>query len=123
MMQVLAIAQRCFRSCRLISVPGLLLGVFIGTAHGQYAPPGIPRPQHGQDPDLHMEQVNKWLEESRNYEDRYFRDSPYSPRAQKAVRAVKDAADGMAVATALGGGIIVLLVGLFIAKRLRAPSY
>jgi hypothetical protein len=70
-----------------------------------------------------MEQVNKWLEESRNYEDRYFRDSPYAPRAQKAVRAVKDAADGMAVATALGGGIIVLLVGLFIAKRLRTPSY
>jgi hypothetical protein len=107
-------------------VSTLAISFFVGTARGQYTPPGAPRVQTPpiQSPrpsnPWQAEQVNRWWEESRENASRY---PTYAPNVKGASRAINDAVGGMAVAMALGGGLIILLVGLFIFKCLRPPVY
>jgi hypothetical protein len=126
MMPIVSHGRRYTWPCSLACVSAVVMSFLVGTARGQDRPPNAPRvstqPHQGQRPynPWQDEQFNKWWEESRDNPARNVFDSP---NVKGATRAINDAASGMAVAMALGGGIIILLVGLFIMRRLRPPVY
>jgi hypothetical protein len=119
MMQVVASERRYARLYRLACLSVLVISLFAGTARGQYTP-RIPTPSHSprQNP-WQSDQVNRWWDQNRN-NPRYDLDFP---NLQGTVKAVNEAAIGTAVAIALGGGLFILLIGLFIFRRLRSPIY
>jgi hypothetical protein len=122
MMRVMAYARLCGPMC----LSAIVVSIVMGTARGQSTPRVQTTPSQAPlpfNPEQQMEQVNKWLNENRNNPARYLGDAPFAPHVQKTGRAINDAADGMAVAVALGGGLIVLLVGIYILKRVRTPIY
>jgi uncharacterized protein YneF (UPF0154 family) len=129
MTPVMANGRRYARPCCLACVSAIVFGFFVGTAAGQYTPPGGPRqtapiqmpPQF--DPrqsEQQMEELNRHLEEISR---KFLSDAPNAPNIKKTVGAVNDAVTGMAVAIMLGGVIIIVLIGLFVFKRLRPSAY
>jgi hypothetical protein len=125
MTSVVANVRRYARRHCLACVSAIVFGFFVGTAAGQNPPPGGPRqtlpPRF--DPrqaEQQMEELNRHLEDiSRDF----LSDLPNAPNVKKTVRAVNDAATGIAVAIMLVGVIVFLLIGMFIFKLLRPPAY
>jgi hypothetical protein len=124
MMQVMASGWRHARPYSLACVSAVVITLSVGTARGQYTPPAprLPTPSHLPRPSnpWQADQMNRWWEQNRNNSSRYDLDFP---NLQGTVRAVNDAAVGTAIAIALGGGLFILLIGLFIFRRLRSPIY
>ena len=68
-----------------------------------------------------MEQFNQLLEESRRNAARHFGDLPNANNVQRSVRAIEDVATGTTAAVMIVAGSVVLLLGLYLIRRM-APG-
>jgi hypothetical protein len=109
MFQLLARICRCTGSCGLAAI---LVSVLVGTAAAQDYPDTDRMPAPDRNTDL--EQFRQMLEDRlRNAKNR----SNY-PNARKSTREVENGANGVLAAVIIAVGVVGLLVGLYILRRM-----
>ena len=119
--------QLLARGCRRASSWGLaaasifVVSLLVGTAAAQDAPPETPR-MAAPDRDPDMDQIKQLLEDSlRNA--RRGSGFPNAFNAKKTTRAVENGANGALAAVLIAVGLVGLLVGLYVIRRMAVKVH